>query len=134
MVSRDDYSKKISEAYALRVAGDKETIKTLFAPQASFRLAGQECSIPGIPQGDACFHEKIGELIDAYQFHEAKQIDILIDGNRAAARWEVVISLNNGPKVTAEICDFWTIDEAGKFTSLLQFVDAALVSRFALAA
>jgi len=134
MVSRDEFLKKIEQAYALRVAGDKQAIGTLFAPEASYRLAGQDLPVPGVPQGDACFHEKIGHLIDAYQFHDAKRLEVIIDGSRAAARWEITISLNGGPKVTAEVCDFWTIGEDGKFTSLLQFVDAALVGRFALAA
>jgi len=127
MLNKEDYLKKIDQAYALRQAGDKAGILAMFATDASFRVAGDHLPIPGVPRGDASAGAKISDLIDAFQFHDVKRLESIVEGNKAAIHWQIVLSPKDGGKITAELCDFWTIGDDGRFKSLIQFADAALV-------
>lgn len=39
------------------------------------------------------------------------------------------MSVDGKPPVTTEICDLWEFDEDGRMTSLVQFIDTALLRK-----
>ena len=92
-----------------------------------FRIAGEEGSIPGVPKSGSAM-AKISEMINTFHLHSIERVDAVVEGNKAAVLWRVILTYNDGEKVNAELCDLWTIGDDGKFTSLLQFGDAALVA------
>ena len=127
MASREEFVRKIDEAYAHRVAGHKEALGAMMAPDATFRIAGESLPLPGVPtQGLAAM--KLAGLIDNFQFHKVERLDAIVEGDKAAVRSRVVLSSEDRPETTAELYDLWTMGPDGKFTSLTQFCDAALIA------
>ncbi|HEY1736243.1 MAG TPA: nuclear transport factor 2 family protein [Methylovirgula sp.] len=127
MIGRDEFLKKLDEAYAFRASGDREGLASILAPDMKFRIAGEEGSIPGVPQTGTAM-AKIGEMIGTFHLHSVKRADAVVEGHKAAVLWNVVLTFRDGEKVNAELYDLWTIGDDGKLTSLLQFGDAALVA------
>lgn len=127
MISRDEFLKKIDEAYAFRASGNREGLASVLAPNMKFRIAGEESSIPGVPKCGSAM-EKISEMINTFHLHSIERTDAVVEGNKAAVLWRVVLTYDDGEKVNAEFYDLWTIGDDGKLTSLLQFGDAALVA------
>ena len=130
MPDRAQILKTIDDAYAARATGDKAAVRTFLAPGASFRLAGDPAMLPKVRSAleglDAA--GAIDALIDAFTFHRQERLNAVVDGNKAAVHWRVTLSSAGGEKVTTELYDLWTIDEAGKLTSLTQFADTALIA------
>jgi|SRR5580658_8997555 ketosteroid isomerase-like protein len=129
MADRRAMLRTIDLLYARRVKGDKAGIAELLAPGATFRIAGDSLPIPGVPPGEGPADRKIADLIDAFEFHEVKRLDALVDGDRIAVLSLARISPVGGAAITAELYDLWTFSPEGKITSGLQFGDAALISR-----
>lgn len=128
MIGRAEFLQKIDEAYALRKAGDKAGVASMLAPQMTFRIVGENLPIPRIPQSAKPVDLRINELIDTFQFHSVERLNAVVEGHQAAVHSRIVLSSKNSEKITAELYDLWTIDDDGKFTSLTQFFDAALVA------
>jgi ketosteroid isomerase-like protein len=119
----------IDEVYRLRIRGDKPAMQALFAPGARIQLAGAAELMPGVATGPADAAPTIAALIDTFVFHEHERLDAIVEGDKAAVRSRVKVSRPDGEIVTTELYDLWTIGEDGKPTSVLQFVDTALVAR-----
>ncbi|MGA3302333.1 MAG: nuclear transport factor 2 family protein [Methylovirgula sp.] len=128
MIGRDEFLKKLDHAYAMRAAGDREGLASVLAETMSFRIAGDHLPIPGVP-GMGSAMAKISEMINTFRLHSVERADAVVEGNKAAVLWRVVLSYKDGEKINAELYDLWTIGDDGKFTSVIQFGDAALVAR-----
>lgn len=128
MPDRDRILAAIDEAYAARTRGDKEALARFWAPDATFRLAGEGSLLDPLPKGAAAAGPAVGELIDLIRFHDYRRLEAVVEGSRAALRWRISCSIDGGPVETTEISEFWEFDEEGRATSLLQFVDTALLA------
>jgi ketosteroid isomerase-like protein len=118
----------IDEVYRLRIAGDKSALEARFAPGAQIQLAGRAELMPGVAVGPADAGPTIAALIDTFVFHEHERLDAIVEGDKAAVRSRITVSRPGGETVTTELYDLWTIGEDGRPTSVLQFVDTALVA------
>ena len=117
----------IDRAYAARARGDKETVARIWAPGAVYQLAGETSLIPAFPAGPGDAGETVSSIIDLIRFHHLEQLDAIVEGHRAAILWRVTFSVGNGPVGTTGLYDLWQFDEEGRPSSLLQFVDTALL-------
>lgn len=122
----------IDEAYACRVRGDKAAVAAFVAANATFRINGDASLMPNVATGGAAM-PTIGHLIDDFKFHEVERLDAIVEGDKAAVRWRIRLSYQDGEPVTTEACDLWTFGPDGKMTSLLQFVDTSLVAKLSAA-
>lgn len=125
MPDRDRILAAIDKAYSDRKAGDTAALESFWAPGATFRIAGEPSLLPPLRTGCAAAGEAVAELIHLIRFHDYRLLDAIVEGNRAALRWEIDCSIGSGPVYTTEIAEFWEFDEDLKAKSLLQFVDTA---------
>lgn len=119
----------IDKAYAARLDDDRDALAALWAPGASYRMAGDPALLGAFPTGPDEAAKVVGQLIEEVRFEKAERLDAIVAGGRAAIRWRVDLSVRGGPVVTTEICDLWTLDEDGRATDLVQFVDTALLKQ-----
>jgi ketosteroid isomerase-like protein len=119
----------VDSGIAARARGDKDAMRAFLAPDATFRIAGDPSLYPGFPGGPAKAANVLDELVDLIRFHDYERLDTLVEGNRAAIRWRIDVSLGGGPVRTTEVFDLWTFDGEGRITDLVQFVDTALLMR-----
>ncbi|HEX8364632.1 MAG TPA: nuclear transport factor 2 family protein [Allosphingosinicella sp.] len=119
----------IDAALAARSRGDKGEVARYLAPGALFRIAGNSSLYGAFPAGPGEAQATVAELIDRVRFHDHERLDAIVEGNRAACRWRIDFSIDDGPIGTTELCDLWTFDAEGRVTELVQFVDTALLVR-----
>ena len=125
MSDRDRILAAIDQAYADRKAGDTEALAGFWAPGATFRISGEPSLLPPVCTGTEAAGEAVAQLIHLIRFHDYRRLDALVEGNKAALRWEIDCSIGDGPVYTTEMAEFWEFDEDLRATSLLQFVDTA---------
>jgi SnoaL-like domain len=125
MPDRDRILAAIDSAYADRKAGDTAALESFWAPGATFRISGEPGLLPPLPAGAAAAGDAVAGLIHLIRFHDYRRLDAVVEGNRAALRWEIDCSIGTGPVYTTEIAEFWEFDEELRAKSLLQFVDTA---------
>lgn len=117
----------IERAYRARIGDDRDALAALWAPGATYRMAGDPSLIGEFPTGPDEAGRVVGQLIEQVRFDRAERLDAIVADGRAAIRWRVAISVRGGPVVTTEMCDLWTLDEDGRATELVQFIDTALL-------
>ena len=117
----------VDAALAERTKG--KDVAHFFAPQARFRIAGEPGLYGDFPTGPGEAVPTVAELMQRVRFHACERIDAIVEGNRAACRWRIDFSIDDGPAATTELCDLWTFDEEGRIAELVQFVDSALLAR-----
>ncbi len=119
--------KLVRDAYAARKRGDYDAMAALCAPSASLRIVGApEHPVAGLARGRAALRERFATLAQ-FAFANQKMLSILVEGDRAAVHWRAKVTFKpTGKSAVTEFCDLWTIRN-GKMTSLIQFIDTALV-------
>ena len=121
----------ILSIYQARKLGNKDDVARYWAPGATFRLAGDHDQLGSFPGGPVEAQAAIAALIDRFTFHEMTSLSMLIDGNRVAAHWKVLLSAANLEPFETEIADFWRLDDQGRITELVEFADTASIARLA---
>ena len=129
MPTREQILDAIDAGYAARTRADKAALADFWAPGAVFDIAGEMSLLPPFPKGPAAAGEAVGELIDLIRFHDYRRLDAIVEGNRAALRWEIDFSIGTSPVTTTQISEYWEFDDDCRATSLLQFVDTALLGK-----
>ena len=119
----------IERAYAARIDDDRDALAALWALGATYRMAGDPALLGAFPTGPDEAGKVVGELIEQVRFERAERLDAIVADGRAAIRWRADLSVRGGPVVTTEICDFWTLNEDGRATELVQFIDTALLKQ-----
>ena len=128
-MDRAQLLRKIDETYDARAKGDKETVSGYLAPGSRYQLAGDTSLLSGFPVGPEEAPKAISTLIDRVQFQQYERLSAIVEANSAAVRWRVTLSVDGKPPVTTEICDLWEFDEDGRMTSLVEFIDTALLRK-----
>jgi ketosteroid isomerase-like protein len=128
MLDREAVLESIASVYVARMRGDKEAVFRFCAPNAVFRIGADPAQLPTIPIGAAKATTSISELMGRFKFHSMQRVDAVVEGGKAAILWRVVLSWDGREPVTTEIFELWTLEETGKATSLVQFVDTALIA------
>ncbi len=128
MLDRQAVLRRIDDLYATRARGDKEALKAFWAPDSTFRLAGDSSFVAPFPSGPDAV-ASVDRIIDLVTFHSFERVDAVVDGHKAAVLWRVRLSVRDGEPVTTELYDLWTFDDEGRATSVLQFCDTALLAK-----
>ncbi|MEA3054521.1 MAG: hypothetical protein QOG72_3424 [Sphingomonadales bacterium] len=126
-LSRERILATVDAALEARTAG--QDVAHFFAPGAMFRIAGEPSLYGDFPAGPGDAVSTVAELMQRVNFDSCKRIDAIVEGNRAACRWQIDFSIDGGPAATTEVGDLWTFDEEGRVVDLVQFVDSALLVR-----
>ena len=121
--------KTIDRFRAARLAGDKEAIRSILSPGATYEMVGAKAFAPENTVGPTKAWEATDQLVDDFKFHDMQQLTAIIDGPRAAIVNRLEVSFRGGKPVRLEVCDLWEFDAAGKVMSIKQFVDTDLVRR-----
>lgn len=120
----------IERTYAARKAGDLDALAAMFTPDGEYRLAGAADAFPRAmtARGAAEIKRAIGSLVREFQWIDVVPLDLLVDGDKAARRWQAnVRHITSGQVFQTEGSDIWTFRE-GRVASLVQFVDTAAVA------
>jgi len=131
MLDRETLLKTIDEAYAARVRGDAEALARCWAPDATFRIAGDGSALQGMALPEADPMQSIGALMQAFAFTDLKRLDTVVEGRKAAVLWEVTVSAGDQSTRT-QLMDLIEVNEDGKVCAFLQFGDTAAIQRMAL--
>lgn len=126
-LGREAILRVVDSALAARTRG--EDVAHFFAPNATFRIAGEPSLYRDFPSGPGEAVPTVAELMRRVRFQACERIDEIVEGNRAACRWRIDFTIDDGPAATTEVCDLWTFDEEGRIADLIQFVDSALLVR-----
>jgi len=119
----------IDRFWKARLAGDKAAVRGFLASDATYEMVGAKAFADPAAVGPTHAGPAADQLLDDFHFANLEQVSILIDGPRAAAVNRIEVSFRGGQSVSSEACDLWAFDDAGKVTSLRQFVDTDLVRR-----
>lgn len=127
MLDRDAVLEIIDGAYGARVRGDKEALGRYWAEGASFKIAGDPT-----PFKTLCFQTNqpmnaISDLIDRFEFSGLDRLSAVVEGNKAAVRWEVTVTVHGCEPIRTELLDLIELDESGRITSFVQYADTATI-------
>ena len=128
MASKKAIEKLVHDIYAARKRGDYDAMAEMCAPNASLQLAGapEHCPIAGTTRGRTRLREQFAALAQ-FAFANHRMLAIIVDGDCAAVHWRAKVTYKpTGKSAVTEFCDLWTIKN-GKMTSVIQFIDTALV-------
>lgn len=131
MTGRQAIEDLLEELYAARVRGDLEALRKLFAPTASFQVAGAEQASPlaTLVKGEPAIMDLLQGMISTFELSDFTILEMLIDGDRAAVRWQATVHHTGTDQVfTTELADFITAED-GKVTAFIEFLDTALAAR-----
>jgi len=127
MMDRDDVLRTIDEAYAARVRGDKDALARYWADGASFKIAGDPAPFKNLTFQTDQPMNAFSDLIDKFEFSGLERISALVEGNRAAVRWEVTVTVHGCDPVRTELLDLVELTGDGRIKSFVQFADTATI-------
>jgi len=125
-MDREKMLATIDALYDIRMQGETEPMAALLAEGATFRLSGEgqmEAAF-GAP-GPTDFLGAMRTLNGNIGMSDYRRVTELVEGNRCAVLLEALVSFPGGRDFTTEIFNLWSFDDAGKVTSLTEFVDTA---------
>ena len=117
----------IKSLYAARVAGDIDTIGSLFAQNATFQVAGSPEASPMATkaEGHAAIVSLMQGMIDSFELNDFSILETLIDGDRAAVRWRATVHhVTTAQSFTTELADFIQVSNH-EIVSFIEFLDTA---------
>jgi hypothetical protein len=130
-MTRDEFLARIDEAYRYRVTGDIEAIRSMFAPDAIFRLGGGRVPLQGVLNDEPSALAAISALIENYTFKKVHRLGAIVEGNKAAVLSRAEIAPAGGKSHSVELFDLISIAPDGRFTSFIQFIDAGFIAMLA---
>jgi ketosteroid isomerase-like protein len=134
MTSRAQIEETIRSLYVARVKGDLDGTLKDVADDAVFGLHARGTGAPelGAPiKGKASIKAAIEGLIADWQFKDWKQIDLLVDGEKASLHWRAQVTNTKSNK--SEVFDVFDVFKFrdGKIVDFQQSTDTAMMMRLA---
>ena len=132
MADRAHMEQTINKLWKARVAGDLEGTICDLSEDAVFSINGRGTGVATMSEpccGKPAVTPVIKDLIDNFQFDDWKQLDLLIDGDKALLRWTAKVTCRpTGKTADFEVFDIITF-RGDKIADYRQCTDtAALVS------
>ncbi len=134
MTSRTQIEETIRSLYVARVRGDLDGTLKDMADDAVFALHARgtgaaQLSAPIV--GKASIRAAIGALVADWQFKDWKQIDLLVDGEKALLHWRANVTNTKSRK--SEVFDVFDVIKFrdGKIVDFQQSTDTAMMMRLA---
>lgn len=115
----------IDALYQERIAGLTDTMAMHLADGATFRMAGEGQMNAFGADGPVGFLDALRTLNGAITMTRVTIVEAVAEGNRCAVRLTADVGLGDRVPFETEIFNLWSFDEAGKVTSLTEFVDTA---------
>jgi ketosteroid isomerase-like protein len=122
-MNRLEIEQLLKELYAARTEGHLDRLCSLFAPDASFKIAGASDGKPIAitARGTAEIRAWLGVMLKTFKLSRFQMLSEVIDGARAAAHWRVDIhSKITGVVVPTELVDLVEVSE-GRITAYREF-------------
>lgn len=123
MTNRLEVEKIVQDLHAARVDGRLAPLCALFAPEAIFRIAGASDGKPIAiaAKGNAEIRAWLALMLKTFKLNNYRLLAMVIEGNRAAAHWQVDIhSKITGVVVPTELVDLIEVSE-GRIASYKEF-------------
>jgi len=127
MLHRDDAVALIRNLYEARVRGDKAAVAAYWADNAHFEIAGHQSRAGDLSLKAWNAMDAIEPLIDRFTFSDLEALETVVEGGKVMVVWRVTVTTEGKPPVSTRLCDLFTLGDDGKITSLIQFVDTALM-------
>jgi ketosteroid isomerase-like protein len=118
-MNRERMLATIDALYEIRIVGLTDPMTEYVAEGATFRLAGEGQA------GEVAFLEAMGGLNASITMHRVDRQTAVAEANRCAIHAVVEVQFRGGERFETELFNLWAFDEAGKVTSLVEFVDTA---------
>lgn len=115
MIDRSAIQSLLQQLYSARVRGDLDAVCACFGADAVLRISGSSDNNPiaVAASGAAEIRRLLSMMIKSFKLSEYAQLDVLIDGTRAAVHWRVrVNSRITGSSVPTELMSLIEIRDA----------------------
>lgn len=126
-----DTSNIIRDIYSAYAARDIDAVAARLADDARFVWSARAEFVPhaGTVEGRSAFVDRLNALDEVFTFQSYEPIDLICDGDRAAARIHATVTgKGTGRTEKLELAHFWRLRD-GKATELVEFYDTALVAQ-----
>jgi ketosteroid isomerase-like protein len=127
MTDRSEIESLIKSLYAARVAGDIDTIGAIFAQDATFKVAGSPEASPmaTTAKGHSAIMSLMQGMIDSFELSDFSILETLIDGDKAAVRWQATVHhVGTAQSFATELADFIEVSN-NEIVSFIEFLDTA---------
>jgi ketosteroid isomerase-like protein len=122
-MNRLEIEQLLQELHAARTEGQLDRLCALFAPDASFRIAGASDGKPIAitAHGTREIRTWLAVMLKTFKLSRYQMLSVVIDGARAAAHWRVDIhSKITGVVVPTELVDLVEVS-GGRITAYREF-------------
>ena len=122
-MNRLEIEQLLKELHAARTEGQLDRLCALFAPDASFKIAGASDGKPIAitAHGTKEIRTWLAVMLKTFKLSRYQLLSVVIDGARAAAHWRVDIhSKITGVVVPTELVDLVDVSE-GRITAYREF-------------
>jgi ketosteroid isomerase-like protein len=122
-MNRLEIEQLLKELHAARTEGQLDRLCALFAPDASFKIAGASDGKPIAitAHGTKEIHTWLAVMLKTFKLSRYQLLSVVIDGARAAAHWRVDIhSKITGVVVPTELVDLVEVS-GGRITAYREF-------------
>ena len=123
MTNRLEVEKIVKDLHAARTEGRLDAVCALFAPGATFKIAGASDGKPIAitAQGNAEIRTWLSVMLKTFKLTHYQLLSVVIEGARVAAHWRVDIhSKITGVVVPTELVDLVEVSD-GRITSYKEF-------------
>lgn len=127
-MNSDDLKNSVKQLYKARLSNSVDNCMQCFSESASFSLAGEGAATMGEQENST--RATIETLIEGWDWQEISDQTILLDGDSAAVFYILLAVFKpTGEQVRTSIADHLEFDDNGKVTSMVQYLDTAMVER-----
>lgn len=134
MTDRSQIERVIKSLYAARLAGDAERTLSDFAEDGTYAINARGTGVAAMEKpitGKAAVRVAIQGMVDTWRFDDWRQVDLLIDGERALLHWTADITfIPTGKQARFDVLDVIRF-EAGRIIHFSQHTDTALMMTLA---
>jgi ketosteroid isomerase-like protein len=134
MTDREQIKQVLAALWKARVADDLEGTLHDIAPDGMFTFNGRGLAVEAFgasTKGLAAIRPLIKDFIDNWKLADWRQVDLLIDGEKAVMHWSAKVTFQGtGKSDMLDVFDFVTFRD-GKIVHFHQCTDTALMMRLA---
>lgn len=122
-MNRLEFEKLLSDLHSARTEGQLDPLCALFAPQATFKIAGASEGKPIAicAHGSAEIRAWLAVMLKTFKLTRYQRLSLVIEGVRAAVHWRVDIhSKITGIVIPTELVDLVEVAD-GRITAYREF-------------
>jgi ketosteroid isomerase-like protein len=136
MTDRGQIERVIKSLYEARLAGNVDKTLSDFAEDGTFAFNARGTGVAAMEKpitGKAAVRAAIQGMVETWRFDDWRQVDLLIDGERALLHWTADIAcIPTGKHARFDVLDLIRF-ESGRIVHYYQHTDTALMMRLTAA-